>query len=72
MERRPSVGATWGQDLISSFGPFEMIDLCVAAGFEPIITTTGQNGGCCAPKDMADLVEYCWGNARYDVWRPFW
>ena len=42
MEQRPSVGATWGNELISSFGPFEMIDMCVAAGFEPIITTTGQ------------------------------
>lgn len=63
VEQRPSVGATWGRELISSWGPFEMIDMCDAAGFEPIITTTGQSGKCCAPEDMADLVEYCWGGA---------
>eukprot|EP01062_Namystynia_karyoxenos_P003544 TRINITY_DN11283_c0_g1_i1.p1 TRINITY_DN11283_c0_g1~~TRINITY_DN11283_c0_g1_i1.p1 ORF type:complete len:833 (+),score=275.17 TRINITY_DN11283_c0_g1_i1:84-2501(+) len=59
---RPSVGATWGQELISSWGPFEMADMCEAAGFEPIITTTADNKDCCAPDDMADLIEYCWGN----------
>jgi hypothetical protein len=58
-------------------GPFEMLDLGEAAGIEPVITTTAQStashpagpGGspalpaCCAPEDMADLIEYCWGNA---------
>ena len=43
-------------------------------GIEPIVTTAAEatfegqaRGGedvlCCEPKDMADLVEYCWGNA---------
>lgn len=54
-----------------------MLDLGEAAGIEPVITTTAQStashpagpGGspalpaCCAPEDMADLIEYCWGNA---------
>ena len=59
---RPSLGWSWGHEIISGWGPFEMIDMCNAAGFEPIITTSADNGGCCAPDDMADLVEYCWGN----------
>lgn len=41
--------------------------MCRAAGFEPIITTTAQDTSgaskCCAPDDMADLVEYCYGNS---------
>eukprot|EP01052_Picozoa_sp_SAG31_P062600 SAG31_NODE_21572_length_546_cov_0.805369_1_plen_90_part_01 len=52
-------------------GPFEMLDLCEAAGIEPVITTTAQSAAshatpgspslpaCCAPEDMADLIEYC-------------
>eukprot|EP00055_Hartaetosiga_balthica_P017725 m.122044 g.122044 ORF g.122044 m.122044 type:complete len:822 (+) comp9387_c1_seq3:100-2565(+) len=59
---RPSVGATWGDELISGWGPFEMIDMCEAAGFEPIITVSADSGSCCSPEDMADLVEYCYGN----------
>lgn len=56
---RPSLGARWGASLISGWGPFEMIDLCNAAGFEPIITTSAKE----APADLGDLVEYCYGNA---------
>ena len=40
---RPSVGAHWVGDVMSSWGPFEMIDMCEAAGIEPIITTTSQD-----------------------------
>jgi alpha-L-arabinofuranosidase len=68
---RPSVGARWQGDVISSWGPFEQIDMCNAAGIEPIITTTSQDQvprhtgpyDCCDPEDMADLVEYCYGNS---------
>ena len=52
-----------------------MLDLCEAAGIEPVITTTAQSTAshatadspalpaCCAPEDLADLLEYCWGNS---------
>lgn len=43
---------------LTSLRPFEMVDMCKAAGFEPIITTTAQATDCCDPSDMADLVEY--------------
>lgn len=67
---RPSLGAEWGKELISGWGPFEFIDMCKAAGIEPIMTTTAQDPvnthkesqTCCSPEDMADLVEYAWGN----------
>lgn len=44
--------------------------VCAAAGIEPIITTPAQDQvprhtgpyDCCTAQDMADLVEYCWGN----------
>lgn len=72
---RPSVGAHWVQDVMSSWGPFEQIDLCNAAGIEPIIATTSQDQSprhtgpydCCTSEDMAELIEYCWGNAS-TVW----
>ena len=57
---RPSrVDGTWGLDLLSGWGPFEMIDLCNALGIEPVITTSATSSA----QDFADLVEYCWGNA---------
>ena len=68
---RESLGAKWGSELVSGFGPFEFIDMCVEAGIEPIVTTTAQWGDemgqsadvtCCSPDDMADLVEYAYGN----------
>lgn len=69
---RASLGAKWGSELISGFGPFEFIDMCAEAGIEPILTTTAQWGDfmnragpdtCCSPSDMADLVDYTWGDA---------
>lgn len=73
---RESLGAKWGSELISGFGPFEFIDMCAEAGIEPIVTTTAQwgdhmnhegNTTCCSPEDMADLVEYTWGDSS-TVW----
>ncbi len=76
---RPSMSATWGSSYEGGWGPFEMLDLCEAAGIEPIITTTAQSTAshassgsralpaCCAPEDMADLLEYCWGNSS-TIW----
>eukprot|EP00048_Salpingoeca_helianthica_P022073 m.16259 g.16259 ORF g.16259 m.16259 type:complete len:806 (-) comp6848_c0_seq2:62-2479(-) len=58
-QNRSSLGAQWGASLISGWGPFEMIDLCNAAGFEPIITTSAKAD----PQDYADLVEYLFGDA---------
>ena len=56
---RPSrVNGIWRLDLLSGWGPFEMIDLCNALDIEPVITTTDTS----SPQDFADLVEYCWGN----------
>ena len=46
--------------------------MCAEAGIEPIVTTTAQWGDemsrtaditCCSPSDMADLIEYSWGNS---------
>ena len=63
---RQSLGAKWGSELISGFGPFEFVDMCEEAGIEPIVTTTAQWGDhmgksdpvtCCNASDMGDLVE---------------
>ena len=35
--------------------------MCVAAGIEPVMTTTGVCDDC-TPEAMGDLVEYCHGN----------
>ena len=59
---RQSLGAKWGSELISGFGPFEFIDMCAEAGIEPIVSTAAQDGACCDPAEMADLIEYTWGN----------
>ena len=56
---------------MGGWGPFEMLSMCEAAGIEPIITTPSQderprhsgNYDCCNTTDMADLVEYCYGNS---------
>ena len=65
---RPSISATWGSSLEAGWGPFEFIDMCEAAGILPVVTTTAESTGgghgvgvlpaCCAPEDMADLIEY--------------
>ena len=55
---------------MSSWGPFEQIDLCMAMGIEPIISLTSQDQvprhtgpfDCCSDEDMAEFVEYCYGN----------
>jgi hypothetical protein len=54
-ERKPLV---WRENEVSGFGPFETIDLCSAAGIEPVLTTAAVGH---TAKDMADLVEYAWG-----------
>jgi hypothetical protein len=36
-----------------------MVDLCAAAGWEPVVTLSAQQSN----GDYADLVEYCWGNS---------
>jgi hypothetical protein len=75
---RASMGSAWRESYESSWGPFELIDLAVAAGMEPIVATTAQGGAsgkakggatlCCNATDMADLVEYCWGDAYTTAW----
>eukprot|EP00117_Sycon_ciliatum_P036358 scpid35682/ scgid27380/ len=50
----------WGHDLESGWGPFHLIDMCNAIGIEPIVTTFAVPAD---PVDMADFVEYCYGNA---------
>jgi len=57
--QRASMGMTWGSSLISGWGLFEMIDLCNAAGIEPIITLSESQSN----QDWSDLVEYCYGNS---------
>jgi len=57
--RNQSIGAKWKDNLIGGWGPFEMIDMCNAAGIEPVITTTESS----TAGSFADLVEYCWGNS---------
>ena len=41
-------------------GPFEMMDFCDAVGIEPVFTTNAV--GPETPQDMADLVEYLYGD----------
>jgi len=67
------MGWKWGTSLISGWGPFEMIDLCSAAGWEPIITLSKSQSN----QDWAALVEYCygdntttWGAQRYKDEHP--
>lgn len=57
--RNLSIGMQYNDNLITSFGPFEFLDMCEAAGIEPVVTTSMYS----SPEDMAALVEYCWGPA---------
>jgi len=59
---RESLGAEWGGvgTIISGWGPFEMMDFCDAVGIEPVFTTNAV--GPETPEDMADLVEYLYGD----------
>ena len=51
-------------------GPFEVVDMCNAMGIEAVVTTFAvgnkPGGGPVTPDDMADLVEYSFGNASTD------
>lgn len=62
LQHRPSLGAKWGAELISGWGPFEFIDMCNAAGIEPVMTTTGVCDACTA-EDMGDLIDYTHGDS---------
>eukprot|EP01047_Picozoa_sp_COSAG01_P072235 COSAG01_NODE_11433_length_1936_cov_1.706042_2_plen_80_part_00 len=57
--------------------------MCNAAGIEPIVTTAADSSptgrarqrhgqpepsDCCNATDMADLVEYCWGDPYTTRW----
>jgi hypothetical protein len=44
-EYSPSQQLTWGDSLLSGWGPFEVIDMCVALGIEPIITLAYDSNG---------------------------
>lgn len=60
--RRPPV--SWGDTSdYGAWGPFEMIDVCAAYGWRPLITLFGSTweGSRAQPEDFADLVEYVWG-----------
>ena len=46
-------------NLIGGFGLFEMLDLTAAMGIEAVVTISRNH----TPGDIADLVEYCYGNA---------
>jgi alpha-L-arabinofuranosidase len=64
---RPSIAVSWGHDLMAGWGPFEVVDMCNAMGIEAVVTTFAvgdkpNGGGPVTPDDMADLVEYSFGN----------
>ena len=61
---RPSNGHTWGNSLISGWGPFDFIDMCQAAGFVPIVTLAADQPG----DDWADLVDYLYGDPSNSTW----
>lgn len=65
-------------DTDSDLRTADFLDMCEAAGIVAVVTTTAQSAAahgshtpntsqplpaCCAPEDMADLVEYSWGNS---------
>jgi len=56
---RPSMGHTWGDSLIGSWGLFEFIDMCMAARIKPIVTLAYDLN---AADDWADLVEFMYGD----------
>ena len=57
--RRSRADGVWGdQNLVSGFGPFDMIEMCNQLGIAPVMTTTATS----SPTDLAALVEYCLGN----------
>ena len=56
---RSSMGHTWGDSLVGSWGLFEMIDLCNAVGIKPVVTLAYDTN---KAQDWADLVEYLYGD----------
>jgi alpha-L-arabinofuranosidase len=55
---RPSLGHVWGASLVSGWGMFEFIQMCMGAGIEPIVTLAYDLN---SVDDWADLVEYVGG-----------
>eukprot|EP00927_Polykrikos_kofoidii_P055382 TRINITY_DN49653_c0_g1_i1.p1 TRINITY_DN49653_c0_g1~~TRINITY_DN49653_c0_g1_i1.p1 ORF type:complete len:705 (-),score=59.15 TRINITY_DN49653_c0_g1_i1:16-2130(-) len=51
-------------EVITGFGPFEIMDMCDALGIEAVITTAAVGA---TPADMGDIVEYCYGNSS-TIW----
>ena len=61
-ERQPYSGYWYeekGMTQTRGFGMFEVVDLCTAIRCVPIITLNALE----SPEDMADFVEYSWGNS---------
>ncbi|KAK3282184.1 hypothetical protein CYMTET_10065 [Cymbomonas tetramitiformis] len=46
------------------FGMFEVVDLCAVLGCVPVITMSSAE----TAADLADFVEYCWGDASATEW----
>ncbi len=57
---RGSMQHVWGDSLVSGWGLFEFIDMCMALGIEPVVTLAYDLNNA---TDFADLVEYCYGDA---------
>ena len=56
---RPSMGHTWGDSLVGSWGLFEFIDMCMAARIKPIVTLAWDLN---KADDWADLIEFMYGD----------
>ena len=56
---RPSMGHTWGDSLVGSWGLFDFIDMCAAAHIKPIVTLAYDLN---SADDFADLVEFMYGD----------
>jgi hypothetical protein len=56
---RPSMGHTWGNSLVGSWGPFEFVDMCMAAHIKPILTLAWDLN---TADDWADLIEFMYGD----------
>ena len=56
---RPSMGHTWGDSLVGSWGPFDFIDMCMAARIKPIVTLAYDLN---KADDWADLIEFMYGD----------
>ena len=63
---RRSAAASWGRDLEGGWGLFEALDLGAATGVEVVVSTFAQG---VAPEELAQLVEYCYGDASTEYGR---